>query len=118
MIYIIDDDKYVRNGFNYLLKSADLESIDFGSIEEFLEAWTPDNDDLIILDIQMIGMNGCDLMKHLVEHNLHVRIVVITAYDEKESRECAKKYGVLAYMRKPVDGQALIDIIRHAFIVL
>jgi two-component system nitrogen regulation response regulator GlnG len=113
MIYIIDDDKYVRRGFEILFKSAGMDCTSYGSAEEFLEVIHLVVNDIIILDMHMPGMNGCELLNHLAGLELFLPVIVITAYDEAASRECAKKYGALAYLRKPVDSEALIDLIKY-----
>jgi FixJ family two-component response regulator len=114
MIYLIDDDPYVRRGFGILFKSTKLEFLALESAEEFLEKFQANENNVIILDMHMPGMNGCDLLKLLSEREQFVPVIVITAYDEPASRECAKNYGALAYLRKPVDGEALIDMIKYA----
>ncbi len=114
MICIIDDDQYVRRGFRLLLKSGGFESTAFSSAEEFLEKYNPDNTDLVILDYHLPGMTACDLLEYFAKNKLYYPVVIITAFDDQHSRTCAKKYGVVAYMRKPVDGEALIDIIKYA----
>ena len=53
-----------------------------------------------------------DLQK-LNEDGLHIPAIVVTAFDDAHNREACRKYGVKAYMRKPVDGEALIDIIKY-----
>jgi two-component system nitrogen regulation response regulator GlnG len=113
MIYIIDDDKYVRRGFEILFKSAGLDCISFGRAEEFLEILNTLENDIIILDMHMPGMNGCELLEYLSGQEKFLPVIVVTAYDEAASRECAKNYGALAYLRKPVDSEALIDLIRY-----
>jgi len=114
MIYIIDDDQSVRRGFGILLKSAGFECTSFGSAEEFLEQSKPAGSDLIILDYHLPGKSGCDLLEHFVRVKLHVPVIIITAFDDQISRDCAKKYGALAYLRKPVDGEALVDLIKYS----
>lgn len=114
MIYIIDDDLHVRRGFGILLKSAGYESKSFASAEEFLEQSKPGSGDLLILDYHMPGMNGCNLLEYFLEKKLHIPVIIITAFDDEISRACAKKYGALAYLRKPVDGEALIDLIKYS----
>lgn len=114
MVYIIDDDKYVRRGFEILFKSAGLDCTSFGSAEEFLEILHLVENDIIILDMHMPGMNGCELLEYLTAHEKYVPVIVITAYDEPASRDCAKKFGALAYLRKPVDSEALIDMIKYS----
>jgi FixJ family two-component response regulator len=115
MIAIIDDDKSVRRGFKFLLESAGFKCTYYGSAEDFLENWQKDEKDLLILDMHMPGMGGCDLLKYLKEKEIFIPVIVSTAYDEQESRECSKKYGAIAYLRKPIDGEALIDLIKFAF---
>ncbi len=115
MIYIIDDDKSVRKGFQFLLESAGFKCACYESAEDFLGKWQPDECDLIILDIHMPGMSGCDLFGYLLKKEIHIPAIVITAYDEQESRERSKKFGAIAYLRKPVDGEALIDLIKYSF---
>jgi FixJ family two-component response regulator len=114
MIYIIDDDKYVRRGFEVLFKSAGFECTSFGSAEAFLEVVHLSQIDIILLDMHMPGMNGCELLEQLERNKVFLPVIVVTAYDEPASRECAKKYGALAYLRKPVDSEALIDLIKYS----
>jgi FixJ family two-component response regulator len=112
MIFIIDDDKYVLRGFQILFKSANLESMTYNSVEEFLDIWDKDQNDTLILDIHMPGLNGCDLLKYLEEIRLKLAVIVITAYDESESRQQALNYGAMAYLTKPVDGELLLDLLK------
>jgi FixJ family two-component response regulator len=113
MIYIIDDDKSVRRSFELLLSSANYDYISFEAAEDFLNDFEPDINDFLILDIQLPKMSGCDLLKALEAKNIFVTVLIVTAFDEPFMRECAKDYGVSAYLRKPIDGRALIDLIRY-----
>jgi FixJ family two-component response regulator len=114
MIYIVDDDQYVRRGLGMLLKSAGFEHLSLASAEEFLTSYKPSEHEILILDMHMPGMDGCDLLKYFNEHGIYIPVIIITAYDEQASRDCAKKYGAIAYLRKPIDGEALIDLIKYS----
>jgi FixJ family two-component response regulator len=113
MIFIIDDDKNVLRGFQILLKSAGLVCCVFDTIEEFLCKWIKNEGDMLILDIHMPGINGCDLLDYLEKTNLHIPVIIITAYDQSESRSKSERYGVLAYLTKPVDSEILIELINN-----
>lgn len=113
MIYIIDDDQNIRDAFEMLLKSTGYEYTSFESAEQFLKNYKQGARDLLILDMHLIGMNGCSLLEKLTQMGLYLPVIVITAFDEPRYRECCKEYGVLAYFRKPVDSEALIDIIKY-----
>ena len=113
MIYIIDDDKQVREGYMILLKSAGLANSSFENPGEFLKYYKPDDHDLLIMDFNMPNQTGCNLLEILHEKSLLLPVIIITAHDNKASRKKAKKYGAIAYLRKPVDGAALIDLIKY-----
>lgn len=113
MIYIVDDDPNVRDGFMMLLKSAGYKCSSFESAEKFLKRYEAEENDLLILDIHLPGMSGCALMAYLRKNNKHMPVIIITGYDDEATRTEAKNYGAVAYLRKPVDGTALIDVIRY-----
>lgn len=115
MIHIVDDDPNVRDGFTMLLKSAGYNCTSFKTAEEFLANYNMGAKDLLILDIHSAGMNGCSLMEYLSKKEIKLPLIVMTAYEEQSTRYAAKKYGAVAYLRKPVDGDALLDLIRFNF---
>jgi FixJ family two-component response regulator len=113
MVFIVDDDQNVRDGFMMLLQSAGFKSSAYESAEKFLDYYEQHhNHDLLILDISLGGMSGCDLMEYLTKRKLHLPVIIITAFDREATRKAAKDYGALAYLRKPVDSSALIDLIK------
>jgi FixJ family two-component response regulator len=114
VIHIVDDDKYVLRGFQILLKSEGFDSNAYESIEDFLRLWQKGENDLLILDIHMPGLNGCDLLEYLEMRKIYLPVIVITAYDEPESRKYSESYGIIAYLLKPVDGEILINLIRNS----
>lgn len=116
MIHIIDDDKSVRRSFEILLASAGLVCKSYVGAKEFLRNYDQSESDLLILDIHMPDMNGNELLKLLKEENINMPVITITAYDEEESRKCAKDYGVIDYLIKPVDGETLIKLINNNII--
>jgi FixJ family two-component response regulator len=113
MIYIIEDDTSIIRGFELFLKSAGMEFRSFESAIDFLDQCRPGELDILVLDMNLPGMTGCELLKKLGEEDLHIPVIVVTAFDDAQNRETCREYGVKAYLRKPVDGEALIDIIKY-----
>lgn len=113
MIYIIEDDKAIIRGFELFLKSAGMEFRSFESAVDFLTEYQPGLQDILILDLNLPGMMGCDLLEKFSEDGIHIPVIVVTAFDDAENRATCKQYDVKAYLRKPVDGEALIDIIKY-----
>lgn len=111
MIYIIDDDKSVRRSFEILFTAAGFICKSYEGAQEFLDDFIQSESDLLILDMHMPDISGCELLKILKAKNVKIPVIVVTAYDEEESRKCADDYGVVDYLRKPVDSDVLIELI-------
>ena len=116
MISIIEDDLSVREAIETLLKSVRMNYQSFNSAEQFLSGFKPCLVDIIILDLNLPGMNGCDFLKKIKHDGLKIQVIVTTAFDDLVSRELCRQYGVKAFLRKPVDGEALIDLINFNLI--
>jgi FixJ family two-component response regulator len=112
MVYIIDDDQSILDAMDLLMRAAGFDALTFSSTLEFLERVTPSNHDCIILDLCMPGMDGFELLKTLSVRGATVPVIVLSALDDAQSRERARETGANAYFKKPVDDQALIDMIR------
>ena len=113
MIYLIDDDLSICRAFGLFLKSTGHEYKTLVSATEFLSSFKPADSDLIVLDLNLPDMSGCDLLKEFMREGIHPSVIIVTAFDDPQARECCKEYGVIAYLRKPVDGEALIDLISY-----
>ncbi len=114
MIYVIDDDESVRKAFNRLLRSVDLEVETFASAEEFLKNQKLNKNSCIIIDIRMPGMTGFDLQRKLMALGSQIPVIVISASEDAQVREQARELGAVAFFRKPIDDQALLDAIMWA----
>jgi len=114
MVYLIDDDDSVRRALQRLLRSAGLDVRAFASAEEFLESGDLSQRACIVLDIQMRGLTGFALQEKLASKDIRIPTIAVSALDDAETRERARKLGAAAFFRKPVDGQALIDAIHWA----
>lgn len=62
---------------------------------------------LILSDINMPGINGIELLRILKEQYSHLKVFMITAYDDKEKYEKSMQYGAEEYLTKPIDFEKL-----------
>lgn len=108
-VYIIDDDASVRVALERLLLSAGFRALSFPGAREFLGAGVPAANACIITDVKMHGMTGLELHRKLLDEGVRAAFIFVTAYDTPEARREAREAGAVAYFRKPVDDQALID---------
>jgi len=114
MIYVIDDDESVRRAFLMLLQSADFDAQAFSSPQDFFESVSLTDHDCIILDLRMTGMSGFDFLRKLSSHKKRTPVIVVSAFDDAQSRARAHELGAISFFRKPLDGNALIDTINWA----
>ncbi|HMP97764.1 MAG TPA: response regulator [Kiritimatiellia bacterium] len=114
MVCIIDDDRSVRNALKRLLLSAGFSARTYASAKEFLDDDSCSDLLCVISDVKMHGMSGLDLSRKLKAGGRCATFIFLTAHDTPEARLEAQESGGVAYFRKPVDDQALIDAIEWA----
>jgi FixJ family two-component response regulator len=112
MIFIVDDDTAVRHSLTLLLASEGLESRGFASPQEFLDGCRPSNDDRLIIDVDLPGMNGIELLQRLRADGLSPRAVVITGQPSTFVRQQALAAGAMAFLEKPIDADQLVSLVR------
>lgn len=112
-VFIVDDDESVRASLRLLVESAGHRAVTFASAEEFLQSGFMKDADCLILDIRMPGMGGFELQEYLASSESRIPIIYITGHDRFGVEEKAKKLGAIAYLRKPFDGQLLLDAIQR-----
>ena len=71
--------------------------------------------DLILMDIKMPEMDGCEVTRKIRETNTTVPIIAQTAYALEEEREKSIESGCNAYITKPIDKQILLNLINSFF---
>ncbi|ACB62180.1 response regulator receiver protein [Exiguobacterium sibiricum 255-15] len=59
--------------------------------------------DLLLMDVNMPGRTGLEVLRHQDEVGRRIRTILMTALDEKEAMDEAKRLGVVAFFGKPFD---------------
>jgi FixJ family two-component response regulator len=113
-VYIVDDEPSVCTAYARLVRSAKMQPLTFASVEDFMQSEFSDANACVISDIQMPGASGLDLPALLDRAGHRVPVIFVTAHDTPETRALAQRAGAVAYFRKPVDDQALLDAIAWA----
>lgn len=113
-ISIVDDDPSVRRALARLCKSAGYVVQSFASAEAFLEASGSADSDCLILDVHLPGRSGLQLQTDLRAADDCLPIVFVTAYEDDQVRSLALERGAVAFLRKPLDSERLLDVIQEA----
>jgi FixJ family two-component response regulator len=112
LVAIVDDDVYVCEAVESLLKSIGFRTATFNSARDFLDSPEFSNVSCVILDVSMPVMNGLELQRHLVDSH-PIPIIFITARNV-ETREQALRAGAIGFLTKPFSDEALIDALGSA----
>src|SRR4028118_517144 len=108
LVCVVDDDESMREALESLLKSVGFRAAIFASAKEFLNAIENDVPDCLILDVLMPEMNGLELQKKLIEENIPVPIVFISAHGEAGEKEQAIGAGAIDFLYKPFSEDSLL----------
>ena len=81
------------------------------SVIELAEWFRPD---IALMDIQMPGINGIEAMREIRENNKNIVFIVISAYDKFDYAKEAINMGVLEYLNKPIEREAICKVLRRA----
>ena len=114
-ILVIEDQLDNRQILRDLLTSADFEVIEAEDGEAGLAAAAVHRPDLILMDIQLPGLDGYEATRRLKgDAALHaIPVIAITAYELNEAEDKARAAGCDAYMAKPVSPRKLLAKVRE-----
>jgi FixJ family two-component response regulator len=110
-IAVIDDDPRVLESLVNLLRSFGYTAESYKSAEQFLESSALSRTSCIVTDVEMRQMSGLGLLQYLKNSNYAVPVIIITGKPSTRSEAFYLESGAAGFFRKPVDGDALIELI-------
>jgi FixJ family two-component response regulator len=110
-IAILDDDPSVCVAVSRLLRAFDMHPEAYASAIAFLDSTRENPPECLILDLQMPGMSGLEVMRYLSQRNIRIPTIVITAHTEFADEATCLSAGAAAFLRKPFDALALKNTI-------
>ncbi len=114
VIAIVDDDESLRRSLANFLRSIGFRVETFASAEDFLTSARREHSECLVLDLEMTGMSGLDLLRHLTAANIRVPAVILTAHAEADMRRQCLVAGAVGFLEKPFHHDALLDAIGTA----
>jgi len=110
-IAVIDDDPRVLESLLNFLSSCGYKAESYISAEQFLGSGGLSRCMCIIADIEMRKMSGLGLLQHVRSRNSALPVVIITGKPSERSEAFYLERGAIGFFRKPVDCDALADLI-------
>jgi len=113
-VLIADDHPLFRHGLSALLSApADFEVVgEATSGEEVIELSAKLQPDVILMDIQMPGINGIEATRRILHTSPNIRILVITMFEDDASVFMAMRAGARGYMLKDAQKADMLQAIR------
>jgi FixJ family two-component response regulator len=112
-VLIVDDDPIFRDSIGRLLRSVGLDSRQFSSVSDFLEAKPSEGPSCLVLDVRMPGASGLELQRELAAANRQIPIIFISAHGDVPMTVQAMKGGAIEFLTKPFRDQELLDAIEN-----
>jgi FixJ family two-component response regulator len=110
-IAVVDDDLRVLESLVNLLASFGYKAESYNSAEQFLESGALSRTSCIITDVEMRQMSGLGLLRHVKNSNCTAPVIIITGKPSAQSEAFYLENGAVGFFRKPVDGDALVELI-------
>ena len=113
VIFVVDDDKHVRDEIRGVLEADGRVVEDYDSGEAFLASWRPGSEACLLLDAYLPGMSGLDVLDRLGKTGASLPSVMITGHSDVAMAVHAMKAGALDFIEKPVGrGDLLASVAR------
>ena len=113
-VFIIDDDRGMRQSIQDLVESVGLRAESFATGEEFLKRKRTNDPSCLVLDVRLPQMSGLDFQRRLTEIGSQIPIIFITAHGDIPMSVRALKSGAVEFLTKPFRDQELLDAIQQA----
>ena len=113
-VFIIDDDRGMRQSIQDLVESVGLRAESFATGEEFLKRKRTNDPSCLVLDVRLPQMSGLDFQRRLTEIGSQIPIIFVTAHGDIPMSVRALKSGAVEFLTKPFRDQDLLDAIQQA----
>jgi two-component system response regulator FixJ len=114
IVYIIDDDKDVRESIGFMLRTDGIASRAFAGGQEFMTARPSLAPGCLLLDLRMPQVSGLDVMTALKEQGCSWPVVVMTGQDDADLGTTAIRLGARDLIAKPFDADVLLHCLRRS----
>ena len=118
-ILVVDDSAMARKMLIKALPSHwDVEITQACNGKEALVAYRAGKADVMFLDLTMPEMDGYEVLETLQKEDLNSFVIVVSADIQTIAQERVKKLGAIAFIKKPVNAQAIEEILQQYGVAL
>lgn len=114
LIAVVDDDASFRDALTDLMLFAGFQVEAFASGDAVLASGRTDTFQAFLLDVQMPGLGGLEVLGRLRAEGVEAPVVFVTSRDDRRTCDQARAAGALAVFGKPCDTDKLVGLMREA----
>lgn len=117
-VVIIEDDETIREGYAYLINHTSPYQVvnTYSCFETAKLHLVKDNPDVILLDIQLPGMNGIDAIPVIKKLLSHTYVIILTVFEVEKTILDALANGASGYFTKNTPSAKIIDAIKEVML--
>ncbi|MFH0938557.1 MAG: response regulator [Planctomycetota bacterium] len=112
LVLLADDDKRIRMVFRIRIEEIGLDVVEYDNGQEAWNRIQKGDITLVILDMKMPGLHGLEILSNMQDKQIHIPIVICSAYDQLQHEFIVKSHPRLRYLVKPVAPETLIAAIK------
>ena len=113
-VFVIDDDRESRVSLTHILSVNSFKVSDYSTAEQFLEVYDEHRPGCSVIDMNLPGMSGLDLLHSLNRFDYHDPVIVLSVFADVSMAVSSFENGAMAFLEKPVDPDELIRRVHGA----
>jgi FixJ family two-component response regulator len=109
-VYVVDDDESIRELLAWLMRSNGIAVSAFAGAQQFLKSYKTGAPGCLIVDLYMPGMSGLELQHYLIEHDIVIPVIFMSARADVAKAVSAVKQGAIDFIEKPFDYKKIVTL--------
>ncbi len=114
VISVVDDDEATRDVICEMVSAMGFKVNPFVSAEDFLQRYTKNQLECMVLDVRMPGLSGMDMLAKLTDEDIDIPTIIITGHADIPMAVEAFKMGAVDFLEKPFREQSLWASVQKA----
>ena len=117
-LHVVDDDDSMRDAISAILVDAGYAAQTWASGTAFIGALSASTSGVVVLDLQMPGLNGLALIDQLNQAKLNIQIIFISGHAQPPDVIAAFHRGAADFLLKPFTRLALLEAVKKSALVV
>ncbi|MDF1590804.1 MAG: response regulator [Desulfobacterales bacterium] len=113
-VLLVDDEREFAESLSERLTMQDIDAAVTYDGSAALDLISEEEPEVMLLDLNMPGINGMEVLKQVKTNRPEVEVIIMTAHGSEAERKRCMELGAFAFLQKPVDPDILSETLRRA----